>query len=93
MDKPVPKKSSVEPTTESTTTAKDTPILEKSSDKWVIGVFSHPVVKSRYSYSLKVGSKVRLNPSPISDDYPNLFGCFSTPQEALEAGLEEVEIE
>ena len=67
------------------------PITEQSGDNWHIGVFIHPVVKSRFSYQLTINRRVRINPSPIDDQYSSLFGCFSTPQEAIAAALEEVE--
>ncbi len=70
---------------------KDKAIAEQSGDNWHIAVYTHPVVKSRFSYQLTINRRVRINPSPIEDQHPNLFGCFGTPQEAIEAGLEEIE--
>lgn len=91
MDKPIPKKPipKAEPVVQSTE-ATDKPIVEESGDDWHIAVFTHPIVKSRFSYTLTVGRYVRPNPSPIDDKHPNLFGCFGTPVEAITSAKEEV---
>jgi hypothetical protein len=96
VDRPTPKKpvQRLEPIAQlaDSESNQDKPITTKEGENWRIDVFLHPVVKSRYSYKLTINNRVRLHPSPISDDQPYLFGCFSSPQEALSAGLEEVEI-
>ena len=66
------------------------PIAEKSGEGWHVSAFSHPVVKTRFSYGLAINKRVRLNPSPIDDRYPGLFGCYGTPQEAINAAMEEI---
>jgi hypothetical protein len=97
VDKPISKKpvQKLESVVQSTNPigAADKLIAEESGDNWHVAVFVHPVVKSRFSYTLTVGRYVRPNPSPIDEQHPNLFGCFGTPQEAIQAGLEEVEHE
>jgi hypothetical protein len=94
MDKPIIKKavSKSEPIVQSTdsTTQQNKPLATKHGENWCIDIFPHPVVNSRYSYKLTINNRVRIHPSPISDDQPYLFGCFATPLEAIEAGLEEV---
>lgn len=69
------------------------PIAEQAGEGWHVAVYYHPVVKARFSYQLTMDRRVRLNPSPVDDQHSNLFGCFGTPQEALEAAMEEVEDE
>jgi hypothetical protein len=96
MDKPIPKNplqkaesvlQNIDPI------GKTEPIPRKTSDNWSIEVHPHLVVKSRFSYQLTINKRVRVNPSPIDEQHPNLFGCFGSQQEAYDAGLEEVEHE
>jgi hypothetical protein len=95
MDKPIPKK----PVQNAETVFQRIDVMNKQdkpasqNNKWLVEVHPHPVVKSRYSYSLTISGRARRNPSPIDDNYPNLFGCFATEHEAYEAGMEEVESE
>ncbi|GEM_PF-2654652 len=95
MDKPIPKKpvQKLELVAQyaDSENNQDKPITTKEGENWRIDIFSHPVVKSRFSYKLTINNRVRIHPSPISDEQPYLFGCFSSPQEAIAAGLEEVE--
>ncbi len=41
-------------------------------------------------FVMMVGKKAQANPVPIANEHPYLFGCCSSPQEALKIGLEEV---
>ena len=83
VDKPIKKPVQKAETIVQSASPMNKSVAEESGDNWHIAVYPHPVVKSRFSYTLTVGRYVRPNPSPIDDEHPNLFGCWSTPQEAI----------
>jgi hypothetical protein len=92
VDKPIPKKpiQKSEPVIQSTKVT-DKPVARMAGDQWLIEVYPHHIIKSRFSCQLTINNCLRFNLWHIDDRYPRLFGCFATPHEAIAAGLEEVE--
>jgi hypothetical protein len=77
----------------------DKPILENDGAKselgvnipWYVAVHSHPLDKGKYSYVIAIHNVLECNPFPIADFDSCLFGCYETAQQALNAGVEEVQ--
>ncbi|BAY47808.1 hypothetical protein SAMD00079811_54270 [Scytonema sp. HK-05] len=85
------------------------PILEKIGTKcefetntpWYVAVHPHPFLKEKYSYviakcceeQVAIDYVLERNPVPIADFESCLFGCYGTPHQALNAGVEKVESE
>lgn len=64
------------------------PITEKAYGNWRVSVYAHPVQSEKFSYTLALTDQLRLNPEPITPEYPYFFGCCDNSQQALEAGIE-----
>lgn len=77
------------------------PILEKIGTKsesgtntpWYVAVHPHPLLKKKYSYLIAIYYVIERNPDPIADFDSCLFGCYGTPDQALDAGVEQLESE
>ncbi|MBD6619753.1 hypothetical protein FNW02_29045 [Komarekiella sp. 'clone 1'] len=77
----------------------DKPILEKDGMKsefginvtWYAAVHSHPLNKGKYSYAIATHNVLERNLFPLADFDSCLFGCYDTPRQALNAGVEEAQ--
>ncbi|KAF3889570.1 MULTISPECIES: hypothetical protein [Nostocales] len=77
------------------------PILEKigtlsefgTHTPWYVAVHPHPLLKKKYSYVIAIHYVLERNPVPIADFDSCLFGCYSTPDQALNAGVEQAQSE
>lgn len=75
------------------------PIIEKIGTKsefgthtpWYVAVHSHPLLQKKYSYAIAIDYMLERNPAPIADFDSCLFGCYGTPDQALSAGVEQVQ--